>query len=338
MKIRNILLVMLLAFSCNDAFAQAETDYEALYKKEFARQDSLNDVLQDLKNRKKELVAITGTDNSKLTKKSDAKIKELDSKKAEQTKLLSSPNYKKLQELLDQQKQLESQIVVLSTDTTNLVTQVSSLEAQIGKLNGNVAELETIKNNVSKQLLDESKGTLEKPFSQLSVEELTAIKTKCSKYSTDQKINALIAKTDDVLKNKRTYDDAIRIANSKFNKGKLISILDRLTRLRNLNAIQQNEINQVRGVLSHFEPGMTVFKEFIQKLNKNREGVTSYSKADLNDDLRRIMSKNNIKGRIDSEITQVPYLNKAYKAYIKAIKANPMNHSAIEAQILGYSN
>lgn len=338
MKIRNILLVMLLAFSCNDAFAQAETDYEALYKKEFARQDSLNDVLQDLKNRKKELVAITGTDNSKLTKKSDAKIKELDSKKAEQTKLLSSPNYKKLQELLDQQKQLESQIVVLSTDTTNLVTQVSSLEAQIGKLNGNVAELETIKNNVSKQLLDESKGTLEKPFSQLSVEELTAIKTKCSKYSTDQKINALIAKTDDVLKNKRTYDDAIRIANSKFNKGKLISILDRLTRLRNLNAIQQNEINQVRGVLLHFEPGMTVFKEFIQKLNKNREGVTSYSKDDLNDDLRRIMSKNNIKGRIDSEITQVPYLNKAYKAYIKAIKANPMNHSAIEAEILGYSN
>ena len=338
MKIRNILLVMLLAFSCNDAFAQAETDYEALYKKEFARQDSLNDVLQDLKNRKKELVAITGTDSSKLTKKSDAKIKELDSKKAEQTKLLSSPNYKKLQELLDQQKQLESQIVVLSTDTTNLVTQVSSLEAQIGKLNGNVAELETIKNNVSKQLLDESKGTLEKPFSQLSVEELTAIKTKCSKYSTDQKINALIAKTDDVLKNKRTYDDAIRIANSKFNKGKLISILDRLTRLRNLNAIQQNEINQVRGVLSHFEPGMTVFKEFIQKLNKNREGVTSYSKDDLNDDLRRIMSKNNIKGRIDSEITQVPYLNKAYKAYIKAIKANPMNHSAIEAEILGYSN
>ena len=338
MKIRNILLVMLLAFSCNDAFAQAETDYEALYKKEFARQDSLNDVLQNLKNRKKELVAITGTDNSKLTKKSDAKIKELDSKKAEQTKLLSSPNYKKLQELLDQQKQLESQIVVLSTDTTNLVTQVSSLEAQIGKLNGNVAELETIKNNVSKQLLDESKGTLEKPFSQLSVEELTAIKTKCSKYSTVQKINALIAKTDDVLKNKRTYDDAIRIANSKFNKGKLISILDRLTRLRNLNAIQQNEINQVRGVLSHFEPGMTVFKEFIQKLNKNREGVTSYSKDDLNDDLRRIMSKNNIKGRIDSEITQVPYLNKAYKAYIKAIKANPMNHSAIEAEILGYSN
>ena len=337
MKIRNILLVMLLAFSCNDAFAQAETDYEALYKKEFARQDSLNDVLQDLKNRKKELVAITGTDNSKLTKKSDAKIKELDSKKAEQTKLLSSPNYKKLQELLDQQKQLESQIVVLSTDTTNLVTQVSSLEAQIGKLNGNVAELETIKNNVSKQLLDESKGTLEKPFSQLSVEELTAIKTKCSKYSTDQKINALIAKTDDVLKNKRTYDDAIRIANSKFNKGKLISILDRLTRLSNVNAVQRDEISHVRGVLSHFEPGMTVFKEFIQKLNKNREGVTSYSKDDLNDDLRRIMSKNNIKGRIDSEITQVPYLNKAYKAYIKAIKANPMNHSAIEAEILSQS-
>ena len=91
MKIRNILLVMLLAFSCNDAFAQAETDYEALYKKELARQDSLNDVLQNLKNRKKELVAITGSDCSKLTKKSGAKIKELDEKKAEHSKLLSGP-------------------------------------------------------------------------------------------------------------------------------------------------------------------------------------------------------------------------------------------------------
>lgn len=338
MKTKNILLVMLLAFSCNETFAQLDTDYEALYKKELARQDSLNDVLQDLKNRKKELVAITGTDSSKLTKKSDAKIKELDSKKAEQTKLLSSPNYKKLQELLDQQKQLESQIAALSTDATNLVTQVSSLEAQIGQLNGNVAELETIKNNVSKQLIDESKGTLEKPFSQLSVEELTAIKTKCSKYSTDQKINALIAKTDDVLKNKHTYDEAIRIANSKFNKGELINILDRLARLSNVNAVQRDEINYVRGVLSHFEPGMTIFKEFIQKLNKNREGVTSYSKADLNDDLRRIITKNNIKGRIDSEITQVPYLNKAYNDYLKAIKANPMSHPAIEAEILSYPN
>ena len=149
MKIRNILLVMLLAFSCNDAFAQAETDYEALYKKELARQDSLNDVLQNLKNRKKELVAITGSDCSKLTKKSGAKIKELDEKKAEHFKLLSSPNYQKLQKLLNKQKQLESQIASLSKNSTNLIAQISSAEAQISQLNGNVAELETIKNNVS---------------------------------------------------------------------------------------------------------------------------------------------------------------------------------------------
>lgn len=327
---------MLLAFSCNEAFAQ--TDYEALYKKEAERKDSLDAVLQNLKNRKKELVAVTGTDSSKLTKKSDTKIKELDAKKAEQAKLLSSPNYKKLQELLNKQKQLESQIASLSKDTTNIFAQISSIESQISQLSGNVAELENIKNNVSKQLIDENKGTLEKPFSQLSVDELIAIKTKCSKYSTDQKINALIAKADNVLKNKQTYDDAIRLANSKFNKGELIGILDRLTRLSNVNAIQQTEINQVRGVLSHFEPGMAVFKEFIQKLNKNREGVTSYSKVDLNDDLRRIMSKDNLKERIDSEISQVPYLNKAYNDYIKAITANPMSHPAIESEILGYSN
>ena len=329
---------MLLAFSCNEAFAQAETDYEALYKKELARQDSLNDVLRKLKNRQKELVAITGTDTSKLTKKSNAKIKQLDAKKTEQSKLLSSSNYKKLRELLNQQKQLAFQIASLSKDTTNLFAKISSIEAQITQLNGNVAELETIKNKVSTQLLEENKETLEKPFSQLSIEELVAIKTKCSKFSTDQKINALIAQVDGVLKNKRTYNDAIRIADSKFNKGELISILDRLTHFSNANSVQRNEVNQVRGMLSHFEPGMAVFKEFILKLNKNREGVTSYSKDDLNDDLRRIMSKDNLKGRIESEIFQVPFLNKAYNDYLKAIKANPMTHPAIEAEILDYSN
>lgn len=336
MKLRNILIVMLLTFSCNDVFAQAETDYEALYKKELARQDSLNDVLQNLKNRKKELVAITGSDSSKLTKRSDAKIKELDAKKTEQSKLLSSPDYQKLQELLNKQKQLEAQIASLLKDTTNIFAQISSIEAQISQLSGNVAELENIKNNVSKQLIDENKGTLEKPFSQLSVEDLTAIKTKCSKYSTDQKINALIAKTDNVLKNKHTYDDAIRIANSKFNKGELINILDRLARLSNVNAVQQTEINQVRGVLSNFEPGMAAFKVFIQDLNRRREGASSYSKDDLNHDLSKVKEK--LQGRLDSEILKVPYLNKAYNDYIKAITANPMSHPAIEAEILGYSN
>ena len=116
------------------------------------------------------------------------------------------------------------------------------------------------------------------------------------------------------------------------------SILDRLTRLSNVNAVQRDEINHVRGVLSHFEPGMAVFKEFIQKLNNNRKDVKSYSKDDLDDDLGRIMSKDNLKRRIDSEIMKVPYLNKACNDYIKAIKANPMSHPAIEAEILGYSN
>ena len=114
MKIKTIILVTLLVISCNDVFAQeVETDYEALYKKELARQDSLNGVLQDLRNRQKSLLSITGTDSSKLTKKTDAKLKELESKKSELSKLLVSPAYKKLQDLLKQQNQLESQIASL---------------------------------------------------------------------------------------------------------------------------------------------------------------------------------------------------------------------------------
>lgn len=337
MKTKCIILVILHTFSCNEIFAQeAETDYDALYKKELARQDSLNDALQSLKNRQKILAKITGSDNSKLTKKNGAKIRELEAKKAEYAKLLSSPNYKELKDLINKQKQLESQIASLSADTTNLVANISSIDGQITQLSENVAELESIKNNISNQLLAENKSVLEKPFSLLTIDELTAIKTKCRRYSADQRVNALIAKTDSVLNNKYAYDEAIRILNSKYNERDLIRINDRLTSISGTNSIQQDEINQVRGLLSHFEPGMATFKLFIQEINRRREGVSSYSKDDLGHDLSKVKDK--LKGDINSEIMQVPYLKIAYIDYINAITAKPMSHPAIELEILNYSN
>lgn len=323
--------------SCNDIFAQeVETDYETLYKKELARQDSLNGVLQDLRNRQKSLLSITGTDSSKLTKKTDSKIKELESKKSELSKLRDSPANKKLQYLLIQQNQLESQIASLLADTASLSSKIINTDIQIAQLSGNVAELESIKDNVSKHLIDENASILEKPFSQLTIEELSSVKTKCSRYSTDQKINALLARTEKVLNNKRVYDDAIRVLNSKYNKGELIRITERLVNVKETNPIQHSEMNQLRGMLANYEPGMATFKLFIQELNRRREGVTSYSKDDLSHDLSAVRKK--LQERIDSEITQVPYLEKAYNEYIKAIIAKPMSHPAIENEILNYSN
>lgn len=337
MKTKCIILVILLAFSCNEILAQeADADYEALYKKELVRQDSLNDVLQILKNRQKVLAGITGSDNSNLTKKKDAKNKELEAKREEYAKLLSSPNYKKLQDLLNKQIQLESQIDSLSVDTTNLVAKISSIDGQIVQLRGNVAELESIKNNVSNQLLAENRSVLEKPFSQLTIDELTAIKSKCSKYSIDQRINALIAMTDRVLNGKLVYDEAIRILNSRYNKGDLIRINERLIGISGINFIQKGEINQVGVLLSLFEPGMATFKLFIQEINRRREGVSSYSKDDLGHDLSKVKDK--LKEKIDSEIMQVPYLKTAFNDYIYAITTKPMSHPVIESEILNYSN
>ncbi len=335
MRIQYFILLTILAFSCNAVFAQEEgTDYEALYKKELVRQDSLNNILLYLKTRQKQLASITGTDGAKLSKKSGAKLKELESQKADLTKLLSSPTYKKLQDLIKEQKELESQLISLSADTASLSTQISAIDPQIAQLSGNVAELESIKDNVSKQLIDENTSILEKPFSQMSTEELSSVITKCRRYITDQKINALIVKTERVLNNKRVYDDAIRILNSKYNKGELLRINERLINVKGTNQIQQSEINQVRGMLAHFEPGMAAFKTFIQEINRRREGTSSYSKDDLNHDLSKVKEK--LQGKIDFDILSVPYLSKAYNDYLKAIIAKPMSHPVIEAEILKY--
>ena len=337
MKIKTIILVTLLVISCNNIFAQeVETDYEVLYKKELARQDSLNGVLKDLRNRQKYLLSITGSDSSKLLKKTESKIKELESKKVELSKLLDSPAYQKLKELLKQQSQLESQIESLSADTVSLASKIINTDSQIDLLSGNAAELESIKDNVSKQLIDENASTLEKPFSQLTLDELSCIKTKCARYSSDQKINALLTRTEKVLNNKRVYDDAIRVLNSKYNKGELIRISERLINVKETNQIQHSEINQLRGMLAHYEPGMATFKLFIQELNRRREGAITYSSEDLNHDLSTVKKK--LQEKIESEIIQVPYLKKAYNEYLKAVNAKPMSHPAIETEILNYSN
>lgn len=337
MKIKTILLVSLLVISCNDVFAQeVGTDYEALYKKELSRQDSLNGVLQDLRNRQKFLLSITGTDSSKLTKKTDAKIKELESKKSELSKLLVSPAYKKLQDLHKQLNQLEAQVDSLSADTVSLSSKIISTESQISQLSGNVAELNSIKENVSNKLIDENASILDKPFSQLTIEELSSIKTKCGRYSSDQKINALLVRTEKVMINKLVYDDAIRILNSKYNKVDLMRIRERLINVKETNSIQHSEISHLRSLLDNYEPGMATFKLFIQELNRRREGATTYSSEDLNHDLSSVKKK--LQEKIDSEIIQVPYLEKAYNEYLKAVNATPMSHPAIETEILNYSN
>ena len=51
-----------------------------------------------------------------------------------------------------------------------------------------------------------------------------------------------------------------------------------------------------------------------------------------------VWMRKKLQERIDSEITQVPYLEKAYNEYIKAIIAKPMSHPAIENEILNNSN
>lgn len=337
MKIKTIILVTLLMISCNDIFAQeVETDYETLYKKELARQDSLNGVLQDLRNRQKSLLNITGFDNSKLIKKTDSKNKELESIKSEISKLLHTLAYDKLQNLLKQLKQLEAQVASLSADTVSLSSKIISIESQISQLSGNVAELESIKDNVSKQLIDENASILDKPFSQLTIEELSSIKTKCGRYSSDQKVNTLLARTEKVLNNKRVYDDAISVLNSKYNKGDLIRINERLKNVKETNSIQHSEISQLRDMLAHYEPGMATFKLFIQELNRRRKGATTYSSEDLNYDLSAVKKK--LQEKIDSEIIQVPYLEKIYNEYLKAINTKPMSHPAIETEILNYSN
>lgn len=333
MKKIYIILLILVPFFALEVSAQKHENYEALYKKELARNDSLMVVLQSLEKQKKEL-----SDTISKTKRNiDTKNGELKKLESLHTFHLNSPQYKEYQAKKKQLSKLEHEIESLTEEIDSLSNQVSLKKKEIGRLKGSVSGLKTTKDDIIKQLSEEYKRLISQPFSKMKMDELDAFISRCNEYSSEAKVKTLISRVKQFRGYKQTYDEALQICNSKFDRAKITHVRSRLVAIKLDNKLQQLEIDKVCDMLSRYEEGMQVFKEFVVQINNKREGVSVYSKDDLNDDLERILSKNNLKERIESIIMSVPYLSKTYKEYIKALEANPQSHPEIEREVLSFS-
>lgn len=314
--------------------ARDTTDYEALYRKEVAKQDSLSGILKILTARRKALQSDVGKDDKKLNAKIEKKKRDLDSRNKGLAAIRQKMQDSKLPGLLTEREQLQTSIETLKADTISLASDIAKINEEIVHYSADMIELESIKDNVSRQVIDESKSYLELPFSEMTQDKLLSIKEKCRKYAIDKNINAFIAKTENIIEYKRIFDEATNIVNSKFSKANVDRVTDGLQMIKNIDDDQMDEFDLLRKQLSHFESGLTVFKEFIVELNRRREGVTNYTLSDYNDDYPHIMKKNNIEERIKSYIRIVPYLNKMFSEYVNIITTTPTIHPDIETEIL----
>lgn len=306
------------------------TDYVTLYKQEYEIFLKLDDELKGLKTIRKRI-----QDENKILQESlNSKRSLLNDK--EQTLSRNKTHFEStgVEELQKKQTQLLQDIADANSEITNIKAELDVISKEVGQLKDQRNDLVSIKEDKSRQILEKYGPYLEQPFSTITSEVLSDIKKECSGYTVDQQINAFSVRTDKMIQYKRIYDRAKEICSSKFNKFDVHNSLKAISSINDINNLQAEEINILKSQLEKFEEGVIVFKEFIERLNSKRSGMTRYSSSDFADDYPFIVQ--DLEDRIEQYITSVPYLNQEYLKYMEAIESNPMQHPAIEKEILGF--
>ena len=238
-----------------------------------------------------------------------------------------------ISELRQKKEQLLKTIETEEKEKALLESQLQEISSKLDKKNTQRGNLGKIKENVSNQIITENRDYLENPFSEMNLGELTSIRSKCQKYATDAKVNAFVAKLDIVINNKKLYDNISRVVNSAYKKYDIDRALASATQIKNANTVQIKEINELKTQLTLFPDGLAAFKEYITKLNVVRNGV-NYSMEYFQTDNEQILSKNDIRNRIENKLKKVPYLNKKFEEFMAALKKAPNKHSDVETEIL----
>lgn len=305
------------------------TNYSYEYENALKRKEELSKMKKTLNDSikiwNKELKKLEGLHVSLV--KSNGKLDE----KISQAKLKEQKSG--YPELMKKREQLLKAIETEEKEKALLESQLQEIDSKLDNRNHQRENLGKIKDNVTNQIITENQGYLSRPFSEMNLSELISIKEKCQKYTTDVKVNAFVAKIDNVIKNKKLYDNMFLVVNSSYKKNDVDRALASTNQIKSANSLQMKEINDLKTQLSLFPDGLAAFKEFISKLNEMRNGV-NYSMEYYQTDSKQILSKNNLESRIETKLKKVPYLNKKFEEFMKAFQAAPNSHSNIEVEIL----
>jgi len=309
--------------------ASSNSDYSKAYENALKRKEELINrkaVLNDsIKKWNKELKRLEGLHGSIV--KSNEKMEE----RIAQVKIKEQKNG--IPELIKKRNQLLKIIIAEEEEKVLLESQLHEINGKLDARNHQRENLGKIKDNVSNQIIAGNKDYLERSFAEMNPSELREIKSKCQKYATDAKVNAFVAKVDNVIRNKELYDNMVNVVNASYKKFDVDRALASVTQIKGTNTQQQKEIIELKTQMTLFPEGLAAFKEYITKLNEMRNGV-NYSMEYFQTDSKQILSKNNLGNRIENQLKRVPYLNKKFEEFMNALKAAPNKHSNVEIEIL----
>lgn len=304
------------------------TDYAALYEQEYRKFRQLEDSLEVIMIVKDNMQ----TENDSLQSAIKDKNAHLALKKQKLSKSTKELENSGVIGLRNKRDQLMSEVDSLNSDIDRLSHDLQMINEEIASLRTQRKELNSIKDEKSGQILDKYSSYLEQPLSVINISSLNEIIKECMGFTVDPKIKAFADRTEKRIGNKRIYDRAVKVVSSKFSRPDVQNSLKEISSIVEINADQQAEVDLVTRQLELFEEGVSVFKEFIQRLNAKRERVSRYSSSDFMDDLPYIMQ--NLQDRVEQSIMPVPYLKHEYTKYMDLIEKDPMQHPEIEQEIL----
>ncbi len=329
MTIRKCMILGLLIFMPSVLWAQKE-DYSEEYKQKAEEQEGLKDrkeTLADSLEEWKSYLKTMGTQRKTLRKE----IKRTENKIKTVQRTIRKSEVPDLQQKRDQ---LMKQMAELQEKEEKLHADMKQAISSLNAKRLEERELETIRDKKTRMLISEYQASLEKPFSQMKTEELRQIKEACRPFLVDHNLVVFSEKIEGTINNKEIYDRMVAAVSQPYQQQRVDNVLAAVTQIKNANSQQQREIRDVEKQLKDFPQGLAAFKEYIQALNRVREGVDNYTLEFFKDDEKGILANNHLGQRIEQKVKTVPYLKEKFEAFMNAFKANPNQHADVETEIL----
>lgn len=249
-------------------------------------------------------------------------------------KLIEGKTYKKYSKLREKRDSLLAVIKSQDTILASISQRMEAVTSQLDSTNKRKAEIDKYKTNFSKDLIADYEAKLEKPFSEIDLTELESIREECLQYTSDNRIKAFVEKIGQTLVCKEQYDGIVKVLDSPYNASGISKALQETTQIKCNSVAQKSELETAKKQLDRFVPGIEAMKELVNAINAYRAGMENFKYQDFLDVRDMILEQNNLGNRINENVMVVPYLKKAYEAFMKALKAAPTKHSAIEEEIL----
>lgn len=229
-----------------------------------------------------------------------------------------------------------SEVVSLQDDIKNLKQNHSALITSLDYVLKRYHKLADMEKEASADIIKRNEAIFSLPFSQLQEEQILSAQNECKGLAYDSNsLDKFLRRVDILLQNKRTYEKAKTAVSSKYSENRIEQTLKEIGAMNELNDKQTMEIQELKRQLETYPKGMSVLKDFITRINQNREGVSSYSINDLNDDLTVIYKR--IGNDLEQYVNSVPYLRKEYEKFLKELKENPQSHTDFENEIMSFA-